>query len=134
MQLAAIGEHDLVEAPRWVARLGLVHVDGDYVAGCQGTLAPADQYKRLRGSRFSNPMLDFAFVILRIELYQAVRVRPRELRHRRLLQCYRLVRKSRISMMRKQRTTENYKTKEYCNGQQQLAFHTTLLNWKMHSY
>src|ERR1700680_1498284 len=115
MQLAAIGEHDFVEAPRWVARLGLVHVDGDYVSGCQGTLAPADQYKRLRGSRFSNPMLDLAFVILRIELYQAVRVRPRELRHRRLLQCNRLFRKSRISMMREQRPAEKYKNQRKNN-------------------
>src|SRR5580704_7657553 len=110
MQLAAIGEHDLVEAPHRGSCLGLVNVDGDYVSGGQRTLAPPDQHKRLRGSRFNDPMLDLTLVILRIELNQAVRVRPSEPRHRRLLQCNRLVRESRISVMREHRTAEGKKT------------------------
>ena len=68
MQLGAVSEYDFLQAARRGSCLRLVRGNGNYIARLQGSLAPADQHKRLRSSRLNHPMLHFALVILRIEL------------------------------------------------------------------
>src|SRR5260370_16296534 len=78
VQRRAIGEHDLVQAPRGVTVLGGVKGDGDQIPRRQGTLAPTDQLERLGASRFAAPMHTIALAILPIEIDPPVRIPPHE--------------------------------------------------------
>src|ERR1051325_3569011 len=85
-QAAAVGEHDVVDAADRVLRLRLVHVDGDHVSRRHRRLRPANQAERRWTAEFGSPMHRLAVLTLHVEFEDRVRVRPRELRNRGVLQ------------------------------------------------
>src|SRR5579872_1641340 len=107
MQGGAIGEHDSVETSGRAARLGGVNENRDYVPRLYGSLGPANQDKRRRTARFADPMSHVAFIILDIEIKEAVRIRPHKFRHGRLLQFDKLVCISSVSVMCQRSATES---------------------------
>ena len=123
MQDGAIGEHNAIQASCGIAGFGRVDVDGDNIAGAQGSLAPAYQPKRLGTGRFARPMYDRAFVILHVEFHEAVGIGPRKFRHRGLLEFSCFVRVRRASMMRQQWGANSEKTNAQNERHRQLVFH-----------
>ena len=99
VQYRAVGERDLIQTPRGQARFSGVDIDGYYITGREGSLAPAYELQRLRTGCFGGPMYDLALVILHIEFNQAVRIGPREFRNRGLLEFGYLVLVRGISVM-----------------------------------
>ena len=89
VQFSTVSQHDLLETTNRVAVFGSIQIDGDHVAGLEGSLGPTDQPERLRGSGFADPMHDFAICALSVKIDQTVRIGSREFRDGYLLKlCY----------------------------------------------